>query len=470
MKSSITLIGLGTLCLSASGNALATAADEAFAPALQATTSDGDGAAAKPYDPSLAAVIRRWADEGVFLRANLINQYAENTTGGVDQDGSNVGQFNFGADLDLDKLWGVRGGSFHVTVYRDYGHGLNHDTTGTFTKQQNIYKNEYNHLHLGLFAYEQKLMDNRLDLVVGRLGTTSYYGKLSANCQFQAATTCGLPRLINAEAGFSLLPSATWGINVLFKPTPHTYVETGVFEVNPTSAPSNGADFSIAEATGVTVPVEWGWTRTDPKEDPHTFALKFGGYVSTPPYNDPFYNTAGRSRGLYGGTARCGDANRPGIYAMGERVVWRPTPTSTRALNLFGGISQQLEVQEIMRQQIYGGLVLTGPFAARPQDTLGFQVSYFDMTDKEVAYLRDARIRAGGQGSNDPNQYAFELNYGWHPTRGVTVMPNLQYIVHPDNSALPNTAVLPRNMFAFGLNVQLNFGSMIGLKRDSSGD
>jgi len=467
MKST-TLMGIGSLCLAAGGGALAAPANDTPAPVMAEAVA-GATAAEGGYDPSLAAVLRRWAQQGVFLRANLINQYAGNTAGGVDQGSSNVGQFNAGADLDLDTLFGVRGGSFHVTVYRDHGHGLNHDTTGTFTKQQHIYKNEYTHLHLGLFAYEQKLMDNRLDLVVGRLGTTSYYGKLSANCQFQSATHCGLPRLINAQSGFSLLPSATWGVNVQFKPTPHTYVETGVFEVNPTSAASNGTDFSVADATGVTVPVEWGWNRADAKADLPPFALKLGSYVSTAPYSDPFYNTDGRSRGLYGGSARRVNANRTGIYAMGERVVWRPGPGSMRGLNLFGGISQQLEVEEIMRQQIHAGLVMTGPSAARPQDTLGFSVSYFNLTDKEQAYLRDARIRAGGEGSNNPHQFAFELNYGWHPSRGVVVIPNVQYIVHPDNSGLPNTPVLPGNLFAFGLSVQLNFGSMIGLRREGGG-
>ncbi len=466
MKSSLTLMGLGSLFLATSGVAMAAPADDAFAPTASLVTQDSTEAPGVTYDPSLAAVIRRWAREGVFLRASLTDQYARNTTGGVDQDGSNVGQFNFGADLDLDKLWGVRGGSFHVTVYRDYGHGLNHDTTGTFTKQQYIYKNEYTRLHLGLFAYEQKLMDDRLDLILGRLGTTSYYGKLSANCQFQAATTCGLPRQINAQSSFSLLPSATWGINARFKPTQETYVETGVFEVNPDAAPGNGLDFSTADSTGVTVPVEWGWARGGAKVE-HPFALKFGGFMSTASHTDPFYNTAGQSRGLYGGTARNADSKRAGLYAMGERVVWRPEAHSKRELNLFGGVVQQLEVEEIMRQQVYGGAVMTGPFAARPQDTLGFQVSYFDMTDKERAYLRDARLRAGGTGSNDPHQYAFELNYGWHAAPGVIVMPNVQYIVHPDNSGIPKTPVLPGNLFAFGLDVQLNFGSMIGLKRDA---
>lgn len=449
--------------------ALTAGSAAAAPPAADAPQDATPATAAAEQASGVAGQLQALAEKGVFLRANLINQYARNTRGGVDQDDSNVGQFNIGADFDLDKLFGASGGSFHFTVYRDYGHGLNHDVTGTFAKQQYIYKNEYPAWHLGLFAYQQKLLDDRLDVLIGRLGTTSYYAKLATNCQFQSGTHCGVPRLINSEAGYSLLPSATWAMNLRYRTSAHTYVETGIYEVNPTTSASNGLDFSIADATGVTVPVEWGWVRTDAGSYPNTFELKVGGYVSTAPRPDPFYNTQGRSRGLYGGSARQVDNNRKGVYVMGDRVVWRPDPESSRNLNLFAGISQQLEVEEIMRQQIYGGFVLTGPTASRPQDTIGFSASFFDLTDKEAAYLRDARIRAGGHGSNDPHQFAFELNYGWHPRRGVIVMPNVQYIVHPDNSGLPDTPVLPRNLFAFGLNVQLNFGSMLGLKRDGGG-
>ena len=84
----------------------------------------------------LAPLAKRLADHGIYLRANLIDQYAHNTRGGVMQGHTNVGQFNIGADIDLGKAMGINGGSFHFTVYRDYGHGLNHDITGTFTKQQ----------------------------------------------------------------------------------------------------------------------------------------------------------------------------------------------------------------------------------------------------------------------------------------------------------------------------------------------
>jgi porin len=443
-------VGLGALCCLVATNTFAAQDD-----------------AATPASGSLDAM-QELAADGVFIRANLINQYATNPRGGVDQGRTNVGQFNIGADFDMQKLLGITGGSFHFTVYRDYGNGLNHDVTGTFAKQQYIYKNEYPRWHLGLFAWEQKFLSNKLDIMFGRLGTTAYYAHLASNCQFMSGTTCGVPRLINSEAGYSLLPSATWALNVNYKLTPHSYIEAGAYEVNPTTSASNGLDFSIANANGVTFPVEWGWVKMDPADNPYGFEIKAGGYLSTAPLTDPYYNTAGRSKGRYGGTAREADSNRSGVYLMADRIVWRPSPGSSRNLDVFAGIAHQLETDEIMRRQIYTGFVLTGPFAARPTDTIGLNVSYFRMTDAEEAYLNDARIKAGGHGKNNPNQVTFELNYGWKPVPGITLMPTIQYYIHPDNSGIPATKTVPKNLLVYGLNLQVNISRLFGLRRPAA--
>jgi porin len=427
------------------------------------TSSDG-------WQPPLAGLAKSLKADGINIRSGLIDQYANNTTGGIFQGHTNVGQFNIGADFDLDKMLGWSGGSFHFTVYRDYGQSLNKYVTGTFTKQQYIYKNEFYRWHLGLFAYEQKLLDDRLTITAGRLGTTTYYGHLVTNCQFESADTCGEPRILVSEAGFSLLPSATWGLNVKYRPTEHTYLESGVFEVNPTTSASNGLDFSIANSTGITVPVEWAWSNTDPKTTRYPFELKVGGFVSTAPLTDPYYNTAGRSKPLFGGTARTINSSRDGVYIMGDRVIWRPNDASAQSFNVFGGIVQQLDEAEIMRQQVYAGFVWTAPFASLPRDTFNFSISEFELTPREREFLRDARIKAGGHGTNNAHQTAYELTYGWHVTRGLELMPSVQYIVHPDNSSITNTAIFPKNMFVYGVSLRMDIGNMLGFDKASAGD
>ena len=154
----------------------------------------------------LAALGQRLADDGIRFRSLLTNEYADTTQGGASQGHTNVGQWYIGTDLDFDKIVGWKGASFHFTLYRDYGEGSSKHVTGTFFKQQDIYKNEYPEWHFGLFAFEQRLFHDHLDVIVGRLGTTAYYGHLVSNCYFQNGSTCGVPTVLNSETGFGLPP------------------------------------------------------------------------------------------------------------------------------------------------------------------------------------------------------------------------------------------------------------------------
>ncbi|MHB8287593.1 MAG: carbohydrate porin, partial [Caulobacteraceae bacterium] len=426
------------------------------------------GSPSKPAVGPFTPLAKTLAGYGVSLRGVLIDEYADNPTGGVHQGNDNVGQLNFGADVDLQKLAGIPGGSFHTTIYRDYGFSLAKDTTGTFVKQQNIYKNAYPQLHLGLFAYEQKLFDNRVDIIVGRLGTTAYYGHLVAACTFQSGLTCGIPAILNSEAGYGLLPSATWGANITTHITSDIYFETGAFEIDPFIQHTNGFDFGTKYATGVDLPFELAWARPSLRTEAYPFELKLGGYVSTAPHADPYFNTKGQSLGLYGGTA-LNDTTRDGLYLMGERVIWRPDRSRTENLNVFAGIVQPLEEEEVVDEQIYSGFNLTGFIPGRPQDAFGVEGSYLRVSPREIEFLRDSRIKAGGVGSNSPNEGVFEVSYAAEIIPSLRLTPNVQYIVNPDNSMIPKTKVLPKNIVVIGLYLSFGFSNLLGFGSGGGG-
>jgi len=328
-------------------------------------------------------------------------------------------------------------------------------------KQQNIYKNPYTKLHLGLFAYEQKLFDNRLDIIAGRLGTTTFYGHLVPACSFQSGATCGVPAVLNSEAGFGLLPSATWGGNFTVHITRDVYVESGVFEVNPVISSTNGLDWSMKHATGYTLPAELAWSKTNLRTTLHPFELKLGGYTSTAPHADPYYNTKMQSIALRGGAARS-DRARDGLYLMADRVVWRPDPHTTENLNLFGGYIQPLENEEVVDKEVYAGLLLTGGIPGRPRDSIGLVGTYLQVSPREIEFLEASRVKLGGSGYNSPDEAVLELNYGFEPFRNLRFTPNIQYIVNPDNSASPKVRTIPNNILVFGLSMTVGFSQILG--------
>jgi porin len=412
----------------------------------------------------LSAQGKQLDDLGIRIRSQLVDEFAGNPIGGVHQGSTNVGQIQLGATFDLNKMVGIEGAQVYINFLQDYGHGLSHDVTGTFTKAQEIYKNEFNIARLGVIAYEQKLLDNRLDIFVGRLGTTSFYGRLTNGCYFESGISCSVPQVLNSSAGFTFPTSASWGSNVRYWVSPDSYLEAGAFEVDPFIQQTNGFNWSINHATGVTVPFEYSKGIFDLDKERYPGNFKIGGYVSTASFNNPFLNTRGQSIGLMGGTPLPSSELRSGFYMMGEKTVWRPSDRDVKSIALFGGWIQPIDYDdEVVSTQIYGGATLRAPLASRPHDILSFEANYYRVSNAEVEFLRDARIKAGGSGINNPNEFAFEMDYSALLYRGVRLTPNIQYIIHPDNSALPMTKVLPKDEIVLGMKLTVNFSSMLGL-------
>lgn len=430
--------------------------------ALMSTAAKADLAEGTALD-ALRDSLQSLKDSGVELRAQIIDEFASNPVGGVHRGGTNVGQFSFGADFDLDKIAGIQGGQIHTTIYRDYGDSLSLQSLGTSFKVQEIYKNPYNHLHFGVLTYDQKLLDDRLYFIVGRTGTTSIFGRLKEFCDFENGAECGVPVILKSQSGFTLLPSATWEGTVSYNFTPDVSLMAGAFEVNPFIAHTWGMDFATTHATGVTVPIEVAYKA---KETKYPLTVKFGEVYSDGAHTDPFYNTAGKSYALSKGKQEQ-IAIRNTVYGLADKTVWHTAQDASRGISLFGGYVRQLDQSEIYSGQLIAGTVWTGPFASRPRDTLGFVGNYLRVTSREIEYLRDSRIKAGGHGINYPNEFPLELNYGIAVTPGVRFTPSVQYIIHPDNAAIPATKTVPQDAWVLGIKLTINFGGLIGL---STGD
>ncbi|WP_084589125.1 carbohydrate porin [Pseudomonas alkylphenolica] len=84
-----------------------------------------------------------------------------------------------------------------------------------------------------------------------------------------------------------------------------------------------------------------------------------------------------------------------------------------------------------MRYTTKAGLVKTGTFRGRDQDTIGLAVSHIGFSDKEVDFLTGMRQVGGGSTRVSSHEEIIELNYGIHVAPGVTVMPNIQYTFNP---------------------------------------
>ncbi len=406
---------------------------------------------------------------GVRVRAELRDEYASNPIGGVKQGDNNYGWFHFNLALDLHKIVGLKNGYIHVTTLRDYGGGgLSMDYSGTYTKVQEAYKNNYDIWRLGVLSYEQYLFNNKLNINLGRLGTTSFYGRLQEQCYSMSGLTCTVPQILNTSSGYTFPTSATWTANVRYRILPHVRIEGGAFEIDKYIQDTSGfRDFGDSNATGVMVSTEVDVGDFNLQEARYPNVFKVGAYRNTSPIPDLFYNTKGQSLGLYGGTARTSTAVRGGYYAMDEKTVWRPGERSNENVTLFSGYIQPTEKEEVMLLQTWVGSNWHAPLASRPHDVIDFTANYYRVNPKEIDFLHDSRVKAGGFGTNRPNEVVLEFGYSALASPTIRLAPNLQYYFHPDNVQIPKTSVLPKNMLVLGVRLDFDVGSWLKMPHAS---
>lgn len=433
----------------------AIAASTAVAQTTPDAQEPGQTTPEKPTDSG--GPVDRLRDDGVSLRFVWANDWAGSVRGGERLGATNGGGAVGGADLDMGKLAGIDGGKMHITFARYYGHSVAADDIGVLQKIQGYWypKRQW---ELAQLTWEQQFSDSHINVLAGRLNATWQFARSTYGCRFVSAPDCPY-QLTNTTGGFSGFPYVNWGARVKYQPDAR-YLSIGAFEINPDRRNNNGLNWGFNNATGVMIPVEVGY-ETSFANDPYPKHLKIGGWYNSADFTDPSLNTKGLHRGLVGGTPRDYDSGRYGVYVLADKVVWKPDPNSnTRNLAVFGSLTGPLDNAENYTLQSTFGLIWTGLSVARPNDSLGFQGTLFRFSHKATTYEDDLIHK--NSGTNDRfqrNEWMTELNYSYKLWPVVSLVPNLQYIMHPD--ILGNTVGVkrvPANAIVIGLRVMVNMG------------
>lgn len=421
----------------------------------------GDGFKPAPPTGPLRKVGTALADRGIYLRQLIVDEFAGNVTGGQGKGTGNSIATAFGGDVDLQKLVGLKGGVFHMTMNVSQGSSLATDHTGNAISFQTRYKAAQN-LRLAALAYEQTLFDGKVNIAGGRVSPLSYFNSSTIYCTFQNNSVCFNPAVVPIQdRALGFFPYGTWGGRIRVAPSKRFYVQAGAFEANTALNTSNGFNFSTRGSTGVQTAVEIGFQSASPLA-PNAYHLRLGGYRNSSPVADPFLNTKGQSRVAAGGTALMHDG-QTGWYAMGDIVVARMGKARRRNVTLFGGLIGSVEDYTPFKSQAIAGVVATGLLASRPEDTLGFVGSYIRLGESQVDFLQASRAAAGGTDRVFASEGVFEVNYGFKAMRGVRISPNVQYVVNPDTLPRPRAVTRSRNILAFGLRLNVEMGAVLGL-------
>jgi len=384
-------------------------------------------------------------NHGISLTLNYTGEAAANPSGGIRQGSDYAGQIYLGTDFDMAKIAGLTGTTIHVAITQRHGRNLAADDIGNNTSVQEVYGTQ--NLHLAVLTIEQKLLDGRLDITAGRTVANIAFLNSPLYCDFQSNSACGNPTFIFKDSNFTYFPASSWGGDARFLFTPTTYIHSGIYEVNPVDKTflAHGFDFSGEHATGVVIPTELGYTTAQ-----NLYAI--GGWYDTGAYQDPLNDQTGQPA-LLAGQPYANHHDRSGLFLRFTQNI------TTTGLAVFGVFMTKLS-GEVNENQYYElGAVQTGTFAGRPQDTAGFVINDQDFSNAFVE-----NIAAASGNKNIPRrEIMMELNYGAQLTPWLTAMPNLQYIINPDQSAEPTRRKNIPNAFVVGLKFTVDLAKLANL-------
>jgi porin len=388
---------------------------------------------------------------------NYTGEAATNPNGGIKYGAAFAGQLLMGFDLRLDNANSPNTSTIHFVVSNRHGGNLAGTSIGNNTSVQEIYGTQ--NTHLALFTFERKT--DRLDIEFGRIPANISFLNSPLYCDFQSNSACGNPTFVFKDSNFTFWPASSWGAHVKGWFSPVMYLHVGAYEVNPDdrSLPGNGFDWNTTNMTGVIAPAELGYSTTF-ANDKYPRDYQIGGWYDEGTYADPELDANGNIFNLTG-LPPATHRGSSGAFIRFDQMVTRPNLSSQRGLTVFGVGMTSLSGRVTENHYVEVGLVQTGTFRGRDQDTIGLVVNDQHFTDIALDAVRFARVSAGGSPDIPTHETMMELAYGMQLNPAIRISPNLQYILDPDQMAEPFRTTNIPSAFVIGFKFTLDVPTLL---------
>jgi porin len=340
---------------------------------------------------------------------------------------------------------GLDGGSFLVSLSQRDGNSLSQDRVGNDFTIQQVYGG--NTFKLVDVAYLQKLMDDRLEVRLGRIATGDDFLVSIYDYIFMQNGFDGNPvGIFFNSPGMTAYPNSAWGALVKVKPTPRTYIMGGVYESDPADREiaHNGADMSFS-APVFAIGEACYQLNGLPGDSRFLGDYKVGGWYDNSSFTD--YKTAG-----YGTPSEMKRGNW-GLYSMFDQIVFPfGEAYNDRGFGVFGTLeaSPDQSVSQIP-YFVATGMACRGIFPSRPGDAAAFGILYGDFSsDLRHSEEREELLvpATGAQDYEAVAEFAYKFYFR---KRSLLVEPDFQYVMRPGGTGKIADAVV------LGCQIGVNF-------------
>lgn len=362
--------------------------------------------------------------QGYKFNVAFVNETATNFAGGYGDTHhvKNASQLTFGANFDLNKIWGWDDTQASLAITKRDGHSLRAEyisdprVTALSSEQEVFGRGPI--WRLTQMWVKKGFNDNKLQVKFGRMGLSEDFN--GSQSEFQNGILSGAQiGKTNNNVWFNA-PVSQWGLNAKYQFAPEFWLGLGVYEANADNTRlSQGFNLDMDGMKGVVVPVELTWK---PKT---TLAgeYKIGAYYTNTPVKEVASTEINRDKHSYWVNAQQqltthhGDAKR-GLFGTVNLVF---NDSSTNSVKN----TQQVAVW-------YKGL-----FDARPNDSMGLAVGHYHV-NKSLRASQNAKNENKGLTTADYNNPAYtpvqhdewdaEINYTYNWSPSISLRPNVQYV------------------------------------------
>jgi porin len=431
-------------------------------PALAAKQGDAESPAKPKNDaPKPEHLLGDWGGlrprlegKGLSFSLSYTGEAAAVVSGGRRHGTDYAQQVELRADQDWEKIGGAKGLKTHIVFINRAGRNASADYAGDNLFQlQEIYGGtDHAAVHLVEAYAEQALSGGAVNLAAGRLPVGEDFATSPLYCSFMNTAVCGYPHSLPAKVGFTGYPNSTWGARVRVAPGPHFYAQTGVYQVRPKFGGKFGFDWGFSGTTGAYLPIEIGFEpELGPSALPGHYKAGFGRDSSN--YPDNFLDAQGRPFVTSGNPPRR-HGGRHSFYLLADQMLRRNGEGGTDGLVLLGGYVHSAPSTSQLSDFAFAGLLDQGLIPSRPDDSAGLIVAYARVSDSLAATQRLQSAAGLPLASDAPGVQSSEVivegRYSVAVAPGVTVMPDVQYLVRP------SAAAKRRNATALALRLSVN--------------
>jgi porin len=309
-------------------------------------------------------------------------------------------------------------------------------------------------VHLVSAYAELTLLDSTLDIAAGQMNVENDFASSPLYCNFMNNALCGDPKALPAgDLGHSAFPDGVWAGRIRVRPTPETYVETGVYEVNQglytNEYFNSGFQTNMSQDSGVYVPVEFAY-------QPAIGAARLlGHYKIGFGYDSTLYQSFVATLPVVPGQPVPGRSHNVQVWVLVDQMLVRQGAGDQDGVIALAGFAHNDPTVSAFAEQYFVGMIDRGFWPARPQDTVGLLFNYNTMSgtlgavqaEQAALGLPFSNGATGVQG----HEMFLEVNYNVHVFRGVDVRPEFEYIFRP------NAQTNIRNAAVFGFKAHVEF-------------